>query len=77
MKLVIILENGSIQKAYSDGKEEVEMVELNLSEKEEAVRLPGKDWEDVSLCDIKVIRNRKFVEHVFGDEERNRELERR
>jgi hypothetical protein len=76
MKLVVILKNGSIQKAYSDGKEDVEMVELNLSEKEEAVWLPGKGWTDVSLCDIEVTRNRKFVKHVFGDEKRNRELER-
>ena len=75
MKIVVILENGSIQKAYSDGKEKVEMVELNLSLQEAAVRLPGRGWTDVSLCDVDMIRNRKFVEHVFDDEKRNAELQ--
>jgi len=74
MKLVVVLENGLILKAYSDVKEHVEIVELNLSLQEEAVRLPGKGWTDVSLCDVDVIRNRKFVEHVFDDEGREEEL---
>jgi hypothetical protein len=72
MKLVVIIKDGRIEKAYSNNIEPIEMVELNLSAQEEAVRLPEKGWTDVSLCDVDVIRNRKFVEHVFDDEGRNR-----
>lgn len=75
MKIVIIKKNGYVSNVYSNEKKPLEAVELDLSLKEEAVNLPKRGWTDVSLCDLDVVVNKKFVEHVFDDEERNEELE--
>ncbi len=74
MKIVIVKKEGTVIKVYTNAKEPLEAVELNLSLKEEAVKLPGKGWTDVSLCDLDVVVNRKFVEHVFDDDARDKAL---
>lgn len=75
MKIVIITKDSMILNVYSNENAELEVVELDLSSPGEAVKLPKKGWTDVELCNIDVIVNRKFVDHVFDDEGRNEELE--
>jgi len=70
MKIVIMLKDGHVANVYTDADVEVEAVEIDPSVKEEAVKLPRKGWTDVSLCDLTVIRNKQFVEHVFDDQGR-------
>ena len=77
MKIVLMKREGYVERVYTDSRDGLEVVELDLSAEEEAVRLPGKGWTDVSLCDVTVTVNRKFVEHVFDDVGRNEELTRR
>jgi hypothetical protein len=70
MKIVIMLKNGRVSRIYTDCGDGIEAVELDPSVKEEAVKLPRQGWTDVSLCDVPVTKNVRFVEHVFDDEGR-------
>ncbi len=75
MKIVIVKKDGYVIKVYSDEKKPLEAVELDLSLKEEAVKLPKKGWTDVSLCNLDVFVNKGFVDRVFNDDGRYKELE--